>query len=113
MVVQKVLIVWSNPLFYETVRLLLIHPKVEVGGVAWKQADMYATMEDFRPNAIIVEAMDTSDDMNVEALTILGASPWDPRVIRLSLEDNELWLYRREQRIVEQADDLLQMILNG
>lgn len=111
MVIQKVLLMWVNPLFYETVRLLLAHPAVTVEGVPANGADVRSKLDSLRPDIIIFEAIGNHLTLDTEVLQILGTSDWEPRIIRLSLQDNELWLYRRELQIVEQAEDLLQMIL--
>ncbi len=46
-----------------------------------------------------------------ETLNILDASSTNSRVVRLSLADNELKVYHREQMAVGHGEDLLRLIL--
>ena len=44
-------------------------------------------------------------------IRLLGIDTWDMRLIGLSLEDNKVSLYHREQQAVVEAGDLLQYVL--
>lgn len=103
---SRVFIVWSHELFYELVHVLLEHPGVEEVGASSQRATLRAEITNLRPDNIIIEGA----CMKAETFRILESCPWNPRVIRLSLQDNELIVYHREQRTVEQADDLLLLL---
>lgn len=100
--------VWAHPLFFESVRLLLRHPEVELVG---QNSDYTAAREDIvrlKPDTILVERSGSS--IPAGAMDILNASSWSIRVIGLSLDDNDLSVYHREKQTVGQADDLLRLI---
>ncbi len=109
---RRVFIVWSNPLFLEIVRLLLQNPGVDIVGASARGAKVQSEIEDLQPDTIVVEETEVNDTPGAEAVQILEASPWGPRVIRLSLEDNELWLYHRERRAINRGEDLLSLVLD-
>jgi len=106
---QRVFIIWTNPLFHTSMVLLLDNPLIEVVGEtsnytnAWQQISMQ------RPDTILIEK--TSGGGLTEILEILENSSWKIRVIGLSLDDNELSIYHREQKTVGQVGDLLHFIL--
>jgi hypothetical protein len=109
--IRQVYVVWSNPLFRDTVQALLSHPEVTMVGSSQSCAPTWSEIERLRPCTIIIEETQENPAVAPEALRILEASPWNLQVIRLSLQDNELWLYQREQQMLEQGDDLLHLIL--
>ena len=107
---RRVFIVWSHPLFYETVRRLLDQSEVDVVGTGSQRAAAQAEIDVLQPDTIIVEedpdqAADYSD-----VLKLLKSSPWAPRVIRLSLQDNDLWIYQREKWTIRTSGDLIDHI---
>jgi DNA-binding NarL/FixJ family response regulator len=110
MLIRRVFIVWSYPLFRETVRLLLKHPAVEIVGASSKYEEALAAIEELRPDTIIVEETEDVAVVRIEALQFLKAFMWGPRVIRLSLQDNELWVYSRERRVIGDSTELLQLV---
>ena len=63
-----------------------------------------------KPQIMIVEAPDDDPPLPIEALDILRECRWKMRVIRLSLHDNELWLYQHERRNIENSDDLINVL---
>lgn len=110
MVTRRVFVIWTHQLFRESVRLLLNHPEVEWVGAASDHQTAQDEILKLRPDIILIEEM--RDDVPVEIMGILEASPWGVRVIGLSLDDNKLSMYHREQRTVRQADDLLRLIIS-
>ena len=108
MVVQRVFVIWTHPLFHESVRLILNHPSVEWLGSTSDYAAARDQILRLRPNAVLVEEVE--DGVPASALAVLEACNWDVRVIALSLTDNKLSVYHREHRIVGQAEDLLHLI---
>lgn len=109
MTIRRVFVVWQNSIFHESVRMLLNHPGVEWLGANTSCADAQPEILDLRPDTILVE--ESEADVSIEAMQILEACPWDVRVISLSLASNKLNVYHREQKMVGQDKDLLQVVL--
>ncbi|HZD55448.1 MAG TPA: hypothetical protein VE136_01895 [Anaerolineales bacterium] len=105
---RRVYVVWTHPLFYASVRLLLDDPYVELVGANSDYAAAHDQIMKLRPDTIIVEEME--GELSTEALTFLRDSPLLRRVIGLNLTDNQLCVYHREQRTVGRAEDLLILI---
>jgi DNA-binding NarL/FixJ family response regulator len=113
MAIQRVFLVWKHPLFYEGVRLLLDnHPEIEVVGATSERAQARNAIEELQPDIIIIESEENDDAISVDALRILEKSSWAPHVVCMSLWNNELREYQREQHTATQAEDLLNLILN-
>ncbi len=111
MTARRVFIVWRHPLFFETVRLVVRHSGVEVVGASSEYASAQGAIDELRPDVVIVEEAEDEPVSQAEAVRILEASPWGLRIIRLSLDDNDLWVYQRERKRLGQSDDLLHLIL--
>ncbi len=111
MATRRVFVIWSNPLFHESLRLLLNHPEVEWVGATSDHAAAHDQIVSLCPDTILIEE-EEGGNAPAETLEILEASSADMRVIRLSLVDNELKVYHREQRTVGRAEDLLRLIQN-
>ncbi|MBI3361644.1 MAG: response regulator transcription factor [Chloroflexi bacterium] len=109
MAITRAFVIWTHPLFHESVRRLLSHPDIEWAGATSDHAKAPDLIASLQPNTILFEEGE-SEDALAEMLKILEASSSDVRVIRLSLSDNQLTVYHREQRTVAQAEDLLHLI---
>lgn len=107
MVTQRVFVIWTHPLFRETVCLLLGPPMVELVGTTDDHSAAQAQIEAARPDVVIIEQIDDEGDASEETVAILQQGP---KVIRLSLADNELRMYLRELRTLEKVADLVQLI---
>jgi hypothetical protein len=59
------------------------------------------------PDTVLIEE---EESVCAEIMPLLEAGASDLKVIRLSLMENQLSLYRREQHTVTRAEDLLQLI---
>ena len=106
---RRIYAIWTNPLFHESIRLLLQHPDLIWLGAA---ADLKVARADIlrlHPDTIIFE--ETGAGIPLDVMEILEADCWDMRIIGLSLDDNEISLYHRERQIVLEARDLLQFII--
>lgn len=108
MATRRVFVIWTHPLFHESVRLLLSHPDIEWVGATADHVGARGQIADLRPDTILVEEGDSG--IPPEALKLLEACTWKVRVVGLGMDDNRLIVYRREQRTVTQADDLLRLI---
>ena len=109
MAVRRVFVIWTNPLFHESARLLLKHPNVIWVGAAADFKTAHDEIMRLRPDTILFEKTRESNPMDV--MEILGVETWDIRIIGLSLDNNEMSLYQREHQTVVEAGDLLQFVL--
>ncbi len=107
---QRVFVIWTNPLFHTSMVLLLDSPQIDLVGETSNYATAWQQIAKQRPDTILIEK--TSGGVPAEVLEILENSSWKVRVIGLSLADNELSIYHREQQTVGQIGDLLHFILN-
>lgn len=109
MAARRVFVIWTHPIFYESVRLLLNHPDVELVGATSDYVAAKDEILDLQPDTILIEEAGAS--VRAEVMGILETSPWSVRVIGLSLAYNELRVYHREQRTVAREEDLLRLVL--
>lgn len=110
MAIRRVFVIWTNPLFHESVRLLLAHPDVEWLGETSDYAAAQVNIADLHPDTVLVEA---SNDNLSQVLDILTSSHGSVRIISLNMTDNELSLYQHQQQVVARAEDLLGVLLSG
>lgn len=108
MAIKQVFIIWSHPLFHESVRLLLKHPDVEIIGATKDYVTARDEISRLKPDTVIVE--ETGLGAHEEALLILQSNPYVNRVIGFSLDDNTLSLYHHQECIVARAEDLLDLV---
>jgi len=106
---RRVFVVWKHPIFRKSVRLLLDHPNVEWGGASSDCAAAQSEIMDLQPDTILVE--ESEGKVSTDAMEILEASTWNVRVVSVSLADNRLSVFHREQKTVGQAKDLLHLVL--
>jgi DNA-binding NarL/FixJ family response regulator len=105
---SRVFVIWAHPLFLESVRLLLEQAHVELVGATSDHDDARAEIETLAPDVVIIEQTDGEKQASIETISILQSGA---RVVRLSMDDNEISLYSREHRTVMQADDLANLIV--
>lgn len=105
---RRVYVVWTHPLFYESVRLLLNDPNVELVGATSNYAAAHSQIMNLQPDTIIIE--EKEGELSTEVFEFLNDSPLVGRIIGLNLVDNQLCVYHRERRTVGQAEDLLDLI---
>ncbi len=108
MAVRRVFVLWRNPLFHVSVRLLLDKPNVEVVGATSDYTTCRDQITDLKPDLVIIEKARTEELASEDTVWILSAVP---RVVHLSLADNELSVFQHQHRTVAKADDLLQLVL--
>lgn len=107
MTLRRVFVIWKNPLFHESTGLLLKHPDVQWVGSAPDYQTARQEIVKSRPDTILIEQ--TGASLPLEILEMLEVS--ELRIIGLSLETNEITLYRREHQTILAASDLLQFVL--
>ncbi len=108
MPVRRVFVLWRNPLFHTSVRLLLDQPKVEVVGATSDYSTCRDKIAELKPDLVIIEQASTEELNSADAVWIMSEVP---RMVHLSLADNELSIFHRQHRTVAKADDLLQLVL--
>jgi len=109
MAVRRVFVIWTNPLFHESARLLLKHPNITWVGAAADFTTAHEGIMRLHPDTILFEK--TRAGIPVDVMEILEVETWDMRIIGLSLDNNEMSLYHRERQTVVEAGDLLQFVL--
>ncbi|MEJ2708413.1 MAG: hypothetical protein P8074_12430 [Anaerolineales bacterium] len=106
---RSIYVIWTHPLFLESVRLLLNHSDIEFVGANSDYAAAQSEILSIRPDTILMEEF--NDERQNQVMQILEACPWDVLVILISLRNNQLNMYHHEQRTVGRADDLLHLVL--
>lgn len=106
---QRVFVIWTHSLFHEAVRQLLNHPEIELVGASSDHSTAQAEIAESKPDTVIIETPEGNELSIIETMTILREGP---RVIRLSLSDNELSVYHRKNQTVADPGDLLRLVLN-
>ena len=106
---HRVFVIWNHPIFHDSMRALLNHPEVEWVGETSKLAEAEAEIQTLQPDIVLLEQVEGGPPP--EFLMIFEATPWGAKIIGLSMHDNRLCIYHREQQIVGQSDDLLRLIL--
>ena len=106
--IHRVFVIWTNPLFYEFIRLLLRHPAIEVMGTGSDSATSQEPIERLRPETVIWERPDEQQPSGAELMPVLEKAS---SVLCFSLASNEVRIYQRRCRSVASAEDLLRLVL--
>jgi DNA-binding NarL/FixJ family response regulator len=109
-VTQRVYILWSYPLFHQTVSLLLKHPAFTIVGSGSDREHARQEIERLKPDIILLEEATNSDPIDADIIDFLNSSAWEPLIARLSLQDNDLRIYHQEYRTIETPEDLLTLL---
>lgn len=113
MVIRRIYIVWVHPLFCDTVRLLLTHPSIEIVGLSDDYEIATKDVAEHKPDTVIIEDTEESAVTRIKTSDIMNRFPETARIIRLSLKDNELWVYRHERQSITNIEDFLRIIRNS
>ncbi|HSB91197.1 MAG TPA: hypothetical protein VLD63_14365 [Anaerolineales bacterium] len=100
--------IWTNPLFYDSVRLLLHHPAVELVGATSDPSASSGMIQQLQPEAVIWESAEDLEPDGPELVSILEGAP---AVMCFSLSSNQIRIYRLQKRLLARAEDLLSLIL--
>jgi DNA-binding NarL/FixJ family response regulator len=109
-IVKRVYVLWEHPLFFDSVRLLLRNPGVELVGATSDHEIFQAQARSLKPDVVIIEKTGEEEIDSMEAMTVLRGGS---KVICLSLDDNELNVYRHQHRTATNVEDLLGLILGN
>ena len=104
----EVFVIWTNPLFLESIRALLKNPDIQLVGAGSNFSQAQKEITALRPDVVIIESSSDGNSIDCETLPILKSGS---RVIQMSLDDNELNLFQHQHRTLAEAEDLLTMIL--
>ncbi len=105
---HRVFIMWTHPLFSETVGRLLGDAEVEIVGGSSNLAAGLEEIGRLQPDVVIAE--EDPSGAPAEAIVALKAGPAEMLILGLNLSNNALQVYRREQRTVADPEDLLHML---
>jgi hypothetical protein len=109
MAVRRVFVIWTHPLFHQSVLLLLNHPDISLVGATANLVIAREEIMRLHPDTILFEK--TEAGIPADVLEILEVETWDMRIIELSLNDNEMILFHRQRQTVVEPGDLLQFVL--
>lgn len=107
---RRVLVVWVNPLFRDSVLMLLRHPDVECVGVIESNEVVPDEISSMEPDTILVE--EAEGHMSDEVMDVFEGPDFRGRLVSFSMGDNRLRVYHREEWAAVQAEDLLHLILS-
>ena len=109
MVSRRVFVVWDNPIFRDSMLVLLRHPEVECVGAAKNDRAAVDAILQKEPDTILVEEIEGKVWGTI--LDLFERPGFDGRLVSLNLRDNHLYVYQRQEWIAKQVDDLLHLIL--
>lgn len=108
---QHVFIVWENPIFFDSIRLLLTQLSIEVVGDSQVYAEALDAIEKVRPEMVVIEETAQNKSEELQRIThLLEDCSWGPYVFRMSLQDNEMWVYHRRRWTINDKEDLFEII---
>lgn len=110
MISRRVLIIWVNPLFRDSVLMLLRHPDVKCVGVINSDEVVPDEISSMEPDTILVE--EAEGRVSDEVMSVFEGPDFRGRLVSFSMGDNRLRVYQREEWAAVQADDLLHLILS-
>jgi DNA-binding NarL/FixJ family response regulator len=107
---RQIFVIWTHPLFRESLALLLNHPQIELVGETCDYETALQDVEKLRPNTILIE--ETEGNKSEGFINELNKQPWEMRILFLNLMDNQLNFFHHERRTLGRTEDLVQMILS-
>lgn len=106
---QRLFIVWTSPIFRDSIQLLLTHPEVEWVGTTSDYENVQEEFHQLHPDTIVVEEVEGV--LPAKMIELLETEDSVLQLICVSLEDNRLRIFTRENRTVAEASDLVKLIL--
>ena len=107
---RRVLVIWVNPLFRDSVLMLLRHPDVEYVGVINSSEVVPEEISSMEPDTILVE--EAEGQVSEEVMDVFEGPDFRGRLVSFSMGNNRLRVYHREEWAAAQAEDLLHLILS-
>jgi len=107
---RRVFLIYTHPLFFEAVRLMLQRSDVTLVGQTTSPAQIRDALQQLHPDIILVE--EKEDGFSQSIAEVLAAGPGRVRIVGLNLSNNRLNIYDRKQQVVGQLEDLITLLLN-
>lgn len=107
---RRVIVIYANPLFRDSVLMLLRHPEVECVEVIHRDEVVAEQISSMELDTILVE--ETEGQVSNEVMSVFEGPGFRGRLVSFSMDDNKLRVYQREEWAAIQADDLLHLILS-
>ena len=109
---HRVFVIWSHPLFLESMRLLLQHADIDWIGASRHTQEAVNAIGCLNPDTVLIEAGENGSVTN-EVIGIFENRSTNLRVFQLSLADNDLKIFHHEKRTDVQANELIRLIRGG
>ncbi len=107
---KRIYVVWTNPIFRDSVGLILDHPDIHWVGKTSDYGLAKESISRLKPDVILVEEVESS--IRSPFLAFLEASSFDAQLIIINLNDNTLKIYHRQEWNLVREEDLLKLVLN-
>ena len=109
MTVHQIYVIWSNPLFHDSLRQLLDLNNIKWVGAASDIPTAAEEILQLHPDTILIEDMEEKSNTNL-FMNIVEQFGWDLQVIGFSLNDNELNIFQHAKQMVGKPEDLIRLI---
>ena len=110
MAIHQVYVIWTHPLFHDSLRQLLDHAEITWVGAASDFTIAVEEISRLHPDTILIEEMEDETTTST-FMKIVEKFQWDLRVVGVSLNDNQLSVYQHAQQTVGQPEDLIHLII--
>ncbi len=110
MATQRVYLIWTHPLFHDSLLQLLDHTEINWVGSASDFTIAVEEISRLHPDTILIEELE-GDTTTSAFMEIVEKFQWNLRVVGISLNDNQLSIYQHEQQTVGQPEDLIRLII--
>lgn len=110
MATHQVYVIWTHPLFHDSLRQLLDHTDIKWVGAASDFTIAVEEISRLHPDTILIEELEGETTASA-FLKIVEKFQWDLRVVGVSLNDNQLSIYQHAQQTVGQPEDLIRLII--
>ena len=106
---RRLFVIWTSPIFRDSVQLLLDHPEIEWLGATSDYASAPKDIRVKQADTIVIEQVGSG--LPVALSELLDTESDSARVICVSLDENQVRVYSRENWTVAEAGNLLQLVL--
>jgi DNA-binding NarL/FixJ family response regulator len=110
MAIHQVYVIWTHPLFHDSLRQLLDHPEINWVGAASDFTIAVEEISRLQPDTILIEELE-GESTTYTFMKIVEKFDWKLRVVGVSLNDNQLSVYQHVQETVGQPEDLIRLII--
>lgn len=110
MAARRIFILWRHPLFYDSLRLLLEDPQLDLVGSGPADRTPKEEISSANPDVVIVEKPEGDDLDPSEEPPSVGINT---KVVYLSLADNVLNVVHRRRLMLTRVEELRALLLEG